>query len=120
MKRALLIVCMLLAFTASAFMPGRYRGFRQVPRVRPHRPPVHRAPPPPRHHAPVVPFVYGIGAGMLLSHAIIHSHPTPPPPVVALNPIWIPPVYESRPVYDSYGRIVRYEQVLVKEGYWQY
>lgn len=120
MKRALLIVCMLLVFTASAFMPGRYRGFRQVPRARPHRPPVHRVPPPRHHHAPITPFVYGVGTGLLFSHAIIGHHPIPPPPVVALNPIWIPPVYENRPVYDSYGRFLRYEQVIVKEGYWQY
>jgi len=120
MKKLILTTCMLVAFAASAFMPGRYRGFRQVPRVRPHQPPIHHAPPLPKHHTPFVPFTYGVGAGLFLNHVLLHSRPIPPPPPVALNPIWIPPVYESRPVYDEYGRIIRYEQVLVKAGYWQY
>ena len=91
----------------------------------------HRMPPPPpkvhhhKHHSSA--FWTGVGIGVFGDLLLRGSTPiprplvvTPPPPVVAVNPIWIPPVYETRPVYDSYGRVIRYEQVLVRVGYWQY
>ena len=56
--------------------------------------------------------------GSLLAPAIVPP-PPPPRPVVYVNQVWVPPVYETRPVYDSYGRIIRYEQVIVVPGYWR-
>jgi len=43
------------------------------------------------------------------------SLPLPPPPAR----VWVPPVYETRPVYDAYGRVAGYQEVLVSAGYWR-
>ena len=43
----------------------------------------------------------------------------PPPPVVMVSPVWVEPVYELRPAYDVYGNVVRYDWVLVRQGYWR-
>ena len=113
-----------------AFMPciAFAHGLRPAPRVT-HIPVAHRVhrpmpPPPPRHHYHH--SAWGRGGcnfwpgftGALVGSTLLRT--LPPPPVVAVNPVWIPPVYESRPVYDVYGRIIRYEQVVVRAGYWQY
>lgn len=45
---------------------------------------------------------------------------TVPPPRPIVSAIWISPVYETRPVYDQFGRFVGYQRVLVSQGYWQY
>ena len=99
-----------------------------------HRPghgpiPMRRPPPPPRpmphhnnrhsNHSPTW-FWAGLGTGLLIDML----RPTPPPPPVVVGPVvhqrvWVPPVYETRPVLDAYGRVIRYEQVLVRPGYWQ-
>ena len=93
------------------------------------RPPMmhsrHRhSPPPPLHlmhhhrhqHGA---FWTGLGVGFI-SSAIVN----PPLAPVAIGPtvgrIWVPPVYEIRPVYDRFGNILRYEQVMVSAGYWRY
>ena len=55
--------------------------------------------------------------GSLLAPAIVA--PPLPPPAVLVNPVWVPPVYGIRPVYDVYGRIIRYEQYIVTPGYWR-
>lgn len=93
------------------------------------RPPMRRMPPPPpppprhhyHHHHGNGLFWTGVGLGVV-GGLLASPQPvaTTLPPVVAVNPIWVPPVYESRPVYDSFGRIIRYEQVKIREGYWQY
>ena len=88
--------------------------------------PLRRPPPPPRPmphyhvycHSPYW-FLAGLGTGLLVDA----FRPTPPPPVI-VGPVvhqlvWVPPVYETRPILDAYGRVIRYEQVLVRPGYWQ-
>lgn len=62
-------------------------------------------------------FTGGI-VGSLLAPAVVPP-PPPPPPVVLVNPVWVPPVYGTRPVYDAYGRVVRYEQYIITQGYWR-
>lgn len=62
-------------------------------------------------------FAGGI-VGSLLAPAVV-TPPPPPPPVVLVNPVWVPPVYGTRPVYDAYGRVVRYEQYIITQGYWR-
>ena len=92
--------------------------------------PMHRPPPPPRPmphhhvhcHSPYW-FLAGLGTGLLID-TLRPAPPPPPPPPVVVGPVvhqrvWVPPVYETRPVLDAYGRVVRYEQVLVRPGYWQ-
>lgn len=104
---------------ATAFMfaaPHGPIGHHLAPR------PMHRPPPPHHrhHHHSSELFWTGLGTGLLID-AI---RPTPPPPVVVgpvitTQRVWVPPVYETRPVLDAYGRVIRYEQVLVRVGYWQ-
>ena len=55
--------------------------------------------------------------GSLLTSTIVQ--PPSPPPVVLINPVWVPPVYGTRPIYDTYGRIIRYEQYVITPGYWK-
>ena len=95
-----------------------------------HRAPfVHRGPAPmPHHHhhhsvwgrggSHFWPGITGGIVGSLLAPANVPP-PPPPRPVVYVNQVWVPPVYESRPVYDTYGRIIRYEQIVVVPGYWR-
>ena len=85
----------------------------------------HHSPPPPppylmhhhRHHHGA--FWTGLGVGLIGSTIV-----NPPPVPVAVGPVvgrvWVPPVYEMRPVYDRFGNILRYEQVMVSAGYWRY
>lgn len=80
--------------------------------------------PPPRHHHH---SAWGRGGcnfwpgftGALVGTTLLRTLP-PPQPVVAVSPVWIPPVYEWRPVYDMYGRVLRNERVIIRAGYWQY
>lgn len=58
-------------------------------------------------------FTFGVVSSLLV------PPPPPPRPVVYVNQVWVPPVYETRPVYDAFGNIIRYEQVLVRAGYWR-
>ena len=101
---------------------------RPIPhRPIPHRPlAVHHQPKlvhPPVHHHSVwgrggrnfwPGFTVGIASSLLMP-----PPPPPPRPVVYVNQVWVPPVYETRPVYDAFGNIIRYEQVLVRAGYWR-
>ena len=90
------------------------------------RPMHHHTPPPPimhhhhRGHHHTGAFWTGVGIGLIGSTIV---HPLPPTPV-AIGPVtgrvWVPPVYEMRPIYDRYGNIFRYEQVMVSAGYWRY
>lgn len=64
-------------------------------------------------------FWPGFTAGIVGSLLVPRLPPPPPRPVVYVNQIWVPPVYETRPVYDAFGNIIRYEQVLVRAGYWR-
>lgn len=84
-------------------------------------------PPPPRamhhhyHHGRNFGLGAGIGFGAGLIVGEILNRPTPvyiSSPTV-YRPVWVPPTYESRPVYDVYGHIIRYEQVMVVPGYWR-
>ena len=111
-----------MAFAAPHGHTGPRPGHGPIPMRRPPPPP----PPPPRpmphhhHHSPSW-FLVGIGTGLLID-ALRPTHPLPPPVVVGPvvhQRVWVPPVYETRPVIDVYGRVVRYEQVLVRPGYWQ-
>lgn len=100
-------------------------------RSAPHHPPVVRHPPrqipPPRHYHHYhstwgrggCNFWPGFTAGVIGSLLVPRLPPPPPRPVVYVNQIWVPPVYETRPVYDVFGNIIRYEQVLVRVGYWR-
>lgn len=139
MNRLKTLMCIALAAAAAIAIarPGPYARPRPMPPHRAYVPPphhrVHVPPRPvpfvPRHHYHAyhadAPFWVGLGVGAIgvaLSHAIAPA-PTAvvaPPPVVVRNPVWVPPVYETRPVYDAYGQLVRYEQVMVRAGYWQY
>lgn len=88
--------------------------------------PTHHPPPRPMshhhhhsHHSPAW-FLAGLGTGLLVDA----FRPTPLPPPVIVGPVvhqlvWVPPVYETRPILDAYGRVIRYEQVLIHPGYWQ-
>ena len=96
--------------------PMTHRGFG--PRIH------HAPPPPPRHHFHHSGFWPGVGIGLGAGLMIDALHPLPPPPpvvapVISTGRVWVPPVYETRPVYDAFGRIVRYDQVLIRAGYWQ-
>ena len=125
MKATKIIISIAIALACTTIFARMIpsRPIIRSPRYR-HVPP----PPPPRHyhaHHPSRAFWTGVGVGIVGSIAydalpMPHRSIIPAPPPMAINPVWIPPVYESRPVYDIYGRIVRYEQVLVRAGYWQY
>ena len=88
---------------------------------------IHRGGPPHHYHHHSVwgrggshfwPGFTGGLVGSFLAPAVFHPTP-PPPPVVLVNPVWVPPVYGVRPVHDGYGRVIRYEQYVVTPGYWR-
>ena len=123
MKKILIAIAALAAVTCVAaphHVPAGHRA-----------PVVHRGPPPrpapiPHHHHHSVwgrggshfwPGFTGGLVGSLLAPAVVP--PPPPRPIVYVNQVWVPPVYETRPIYDTYGRIIRYEQVVVVPGYWR-
>lgn len=124
MKKILIAIAALVAVTCVAaphHPPARHRA-----------PVVHRGPSPrpalmPHHHhhhsvwgrggSHFWPGFAGSLVGSLLAPAVVS--PPPPRPVVYVNKVWVPPVYEIRPVYDTYGRIIRYEQVIIVPGYWR-
>ena len=122
MKTLTIAVAVLIASMAFAAPHGRVG-----PRPG-HSPiPIHHQPPRPIHHhnhshhnhSPAW-FWAGLGTGFLIDT----FRPTPLPPPVVVGPvvhqrIWVPPVYETRPILDAYGRVIRYEQVLVRPGYLQ-
>jgi len=93
-----------------------------------HRGPAPRPAPMPHHHhhhsfwgrggSHFWPGFAGGIVGSLFAPAVVPP-PPPPPPVVLVNPVWVPPVYGTRPVYDAYGRVVRYEQYIITQGYWR-
>lgn len=56
-----------------------------------------------------------IGSAILRPPALILPPPPPRPHVFA---VWVEPVVEMRPVYDVYGNIIRYDQVVIRAGYW--
>ena len=111
-----------MAFAAPHGHIGHRPGHCPIPMRRPPPPPPPR--PMPHHHVHChSPYWFwaGLGTGILVDAL----RPTlPPPPPVVVGPVvhqrvWVPPVYETRPVLDAYGRVIRYEQVLVRPGYWQ-
>lgn len=122
MKTLTIAVAVLVALMAFAAPHGRMG----------HRPEhgpiqIHHQPPRPMHHhnhshhnhSPAW-FWAGIGTGLFIDA----FRSTPPPPPIVVGPvvhkrIWVPPVYETRHILDAYGRVIRYEQVLVRPGYWQ-
>ena len=121
MKTLIIVIAVLVASIAFA-APHGHMGSRPG-----HGPiPTHHPPPRPmphhhhhhHHHSPVW-FLAGLGTGLLVDS----FRPTPPPPVivgpVVHQRVWVPPVYETRTILDAYGRVIRYEQVLVRPGYWQ-
>lgn len=129
MKKIIVTFALAVAFSAVAFGPV---GSRTRIMHRPSRRVVHVTPPRPSqpsmhhrqhmhhhyHYNPLLPFTVGLGTGLFFGRA---ARPLPPPPpVVAVNPVWVQPVYETRPVLDQFGNIIRYEQVLIKVGYWEY
>ena len=67
-------------------------------------------PPPPRHH-----YIHNrhtwpaFGVGAVIGAIAATS----------IQPVWVPPMYQAVPVYDAYGNIVRYDQVLIRAGYWR-
>lgn len=125
MKKILIAIAALAAVTCVA-APYHHPAGHRVPVV--HRgPPPRPAPMPHHHHHHSVwgrggshfwPGFAGGLVGSLLAPAFVPP-PPPPRPVVYVQQTWVPPVYETRPVYDSYGRIIRYEQVIVVPGYWR-
>lgn len=120
---AIAITAVLAASMALAHPPKPPPRAVHIPVARQIRRPM--LPPPPRHHH----SFWGPGgrnfwpgfAGAVVGSAIF-GPPPPPPPVTCIGvaPVWIAPLYEQRPVYDAYGRVIRYERVLVRAGYWQY
>ena len=94
----------LLSFAAIAAISCLGRPHHFGPHYGPRMPP----PPPPRHH-------------------IHHRHMFPPTTIylnplaipIPARPIWVPPVYRSVPIYDTYGNFIRFDQVLVTPGYWR-
>ena len=134
MKKTVLLAALaaFMVAIATAAMPfsARRSSYHHSPPFRPS--PVRQAPPPkvhpprmkppyPHQHCHSSTFWTGLGIGILGGLAIDAFRPVPPvtPPVVIRNPVWVQPVYESRPVIDAYGRVIRYEQVIVREGYWR-
>lgn len=57
-----------------------------------------------------------IGSAILRPPALVLPPPPPRPHVFA---VWVEPVVEIRPVYDVYGNIIRYDQVVIRAGYWR-
>ena len=120
MKTLTIVIAVLVASIAFA-APHGHMGSR--PR---HGPiPTHHPPPRPMphhhhhyHHSPDW-FLAGLGTGLLVDA----FRPTLPSPVivgpVVHHRVWVQPVYETRPILDAYGRVIMYEQVLVRHGYWQ-
>lgn len=126
MKTTIAVICAALMPIVAMCKPGPNAPHNRPSAFRPSA--HHRAPMPPspriHHHHHSGAFWTGLGVGVIGGLAIDAFRPAPvvampPPPVVIRNPVWVPPVYETRPVYDAYGRIIRYEQVLVREGYWR-
>ena len=67
-------------------------------------------------------FVGGITGSIIRPIVVDSSSQTTPivvGPIATTDKIWIPPVYESRPIIDVFGRIIGYERVIVRPGYWQ-
>ena len=69
-------------------------------------------------------FVGGFVGSTIASRPTIVIPPRPvfappPPPVVIVNPVWIEPMYELRPIYDVYGNIIEYTWVKTRDGYWR-
>ena len=113
---AVAVLAASMTFAAPHGHMGPRLGHRQIPMF---CPPPHPMPHYHSHHT-IGWFWAGLGTGLLIDAL----RPTPPPPPVVVGPVahqrvWVPPVYETRPVLDVYGRVIRYEQVLVRPGYWQ-
>ena len=87
--------------------------------ARPHRPGFHHH----RWHGPGPVFTLSaIGAGLTAAAiASAWARPVVPAPAVVPMPgrVWVPPVYETRPVYNAYGQIIGWQQVMVVPGYWR-
>lgn len=125
MKKILIALAVLAATTCTAApyyhrIPHRAHVVHRRPPPRPAPMPYHR------HHnnswlgkggRNFWPGFTGGLVSSLLTPAIVQ--PPSPPPVVLLNPVWVPPVYGTRPIYDAYGRIIRYEQYVITPGYWK-
>lgn len=121
MKKILIALTVLAATTCIA-APYHSHASHRAPVV--HRGPPPRPAPMPHHHhhsflgrggSHFWPGFVGGLAGSLLAPAIV----PPPPPTVLVNPVWIPPVYGTRPIRDAYGRIIGYEQYVITPGYWK-
>ena len=126
MKKILIALAVLAATTCTAAPYYHHHAPHRVPIV--HRGPPPRPAPMPhhRHHNDswwgkggrnFWPGFTGGLVGSLLTPTIVQ--PPSPPPVVLMNPVWVPPVYGTRPIYDAYGRIIRYEQYVITPGYWK-
>ena len=128
MKKMLIALGILAAMTCGAARPYSPRPhYVPVPHRMHHPMPPPRPTPPHRHHlwgkggSHFLPSFTGSLIGSLVAPMVVPPPPPPPPlrPIVYANQTWVPPVYETRPVYDVYGNIVRYEQVVVVPGYWR-
>ena len=133
MKKLSIILPICIALCASVFgrpspvgpkpmhhpAPAFYHPLKPMPHVRP------IPPPPPHRHSywgrGGRNFWPAFGVGTLVGAALATTVVEQPTVVVqAPGRVWVPPVYETRPVYDVFGRIIGYEQVMVRPGYWTY
>ena len=75
----------------------------------------------PLHMRKDISLTFGFSGNILYPDFIVKMpiYLRPTPPVVLVNPIWVPPVYENRPVYNIYGEVVGYNRVLIVQGYWK-
>lgn len=129
MKTSLIALGILAAMSCNAVGPRGPRPHRPSPPPRMHHPmPPPRPMPPAPHHrhsfwvrggSSFWPGFTGALVGSMIAPAIVPPPPPPPRPIVYVRQTWVPPVYESRPVYDVFGNIIRYEQVMIAPGYWK-
>ena len=133
MKKIFTLIAVASMIAAFAGPPAP-RSHGSHPAPRPHGPRAVYIGPAPRPHLPAprhhhhhhhhsgrdVAAGIGIGLGLSLLSPYTMSPPPPPPRPYPYRPlVWVPPVYETRPVYDAFGNIIRYEQVMVRAGYWR-
>ena len=103
--------------------PMHIQASRPAPRPMP-RPVVHHLAP---HHSHSAwgpggrNFWPGFAGGVISSAILMPPAPvlTPPLPRPHVFAVWVEPVVEIRPVYDIYGNIIRYDQVVIRAGYWR-
>lgn len=94
MTKKILTIIVVVAMCLSTFA-HRGPGFRPGPWRHHHY-----------HHSPA-PFLIGAGLGLAAS-------------VLAPTRVWIPPVIERRPIYNQFGQIIGWQDVVVRPGYWSW